>query len=125
MFYVDGSLDYVLYLVGKIGVNLLKYKNISQITGLYEITCLSSFDSNVLTDRAATEHIGFWWIKYAKKCIYLKLCFILQFSEKVNLHFLGLMEALRECNSLVLAKVWCNSSNIPLFGIPVLKCRYF
>ena len=29
----------------------------------------------------------------------------LQFSEKVNLHFLGLMEALRECNSSVLAKV--------------------
>jgi hypothetical protein len=67
MIYVDGSLDYVLYLVGKIGVNLLKYKNISQITGLYEITCLSSFDSNVLTNRAATEHIGFWWIKYTKK----------------------------------------------------------
>ncbi len=51
MFYVDDSLDYVLYLVEKIGVNLLKYKNISQITGLYEITCFSSFDSNVLTKK--------------------------------------------------------------------------
>ncbi|XP_071164350.1 protein unc-79 homolog isoform X1 [Mytilus edulis] len=29
-----------------------------------------------------------------------------EFSEKVNLHFLGLMEALRECNSSVLAKLF-------------------
>lgn len=81
----------------------------------------SSFDSSVLTNIAATEHIAFWQLKYAKQNILFiwkwNLCFILQFSEKVNLHFLGLMEALRECNSLVLAKVFYNTSNLPLFYI--------